>query len=199
MTTYHNNQLSKRLIQDAAKYGISEDLIQKNISKGKLLNVKRNEILLNIGERNNYIYFIIEGGFISQYYNEDSSKYRTIAFYIDNYQPYMTEPESFFTKSISSCQLKAYKKSKLIAFHRDSITSLNNEYKAFDKYYNAKILQALIIEGQMKTKLISLSKKNLYRYLITEHNPVTRNVPSKYIAEFIGVTPQWLSKIKKGI
>ncbi|SHI30336.1 cAMP-binding domain of CRP or a regulatory subunit of cAMP-dependent protein kinases [Mesonia phycicola] len=199
MTRYHNNQLSKRLIQDAAKYGISEDLIQKNLSKGKLIQVKRNEILLNIGEQNNYIYFILEGGFISQYYNEESSKYRTIAFYIDNYQPYMTEPESFFTNSISNCQLKAYKKSKLIAFHRESITSLNNEYKNFDKYYNAKILQALIIEGQMKTKLISLSKKNLYSYLITEHNAVTRNVPSKYIAEFIGVTPQWLSKIKKSI
>lgn len=41
MTTYHNNQLSKRLIQDAAKHGISEDLIQKNLSKGKLLNVKK--------------------------------------------------------------------------------------------------------------------------------------------------------------
>ncbi|MEG3660207.1 hypothetical protein V5097_22545 [Arenibacter palladensis] len=179
--------------------GITEELLQESLSKAKLINVKRNEILLNIGEQNNHIYFVLEGGFVSQYYDENNLDYRTIAFYIDNYQPYMTEPESFFTQSTSNCQLKSYKNSTVLAYHRKSISNLTSKYKVIENYYNKLILKSLIDENQMKSKLISLSKINLYRYLISEHNPITRNVPSKYIAEFIGVTPQWLSKIKHEI
>lgn len=193
------NKINEILMVNAAKYGMSEELLQESISNGKIITINRNEILLNIGDQNNYIYFIVEGGFVSQHYNENIAEYRTIAFYIDNYQPYMTETESYFTKSASNCQLKAYKKSIIVAYHRDRIANLNSKHKAIEDYYNAQILKALIIESQMKSKLISLSKNNLYRYLITEHSSITKNVPSKYIAEFMGVTPQWLSKIKREI
>ncbi len=191
-----NNELYENLIKYTTQFGLSKDLFQEIISNGKLITIKRNEKLLNIGEQSNYIYFIIEGGFVSQYLDENSSEYRTIAFFIENYQPFMTQPESFFTKSLSDCQLKAFKNSEVLAFHRDSIEKLSIQHKAFEAFCNARILEALILDSKMKSKIISLSKQNLYRYLIKDHSSITKNAPSKYIAEFMGITPQWLSKIK---
>jgi hypothetical protein len=50
----------------------------------------------------------------------------------------------------------------------------------------------------LKVVLIGSSKKDIYEYLIEKCNPVIKNVPAKYIAEFMGITAEWYSKMKKG-
>lgn len=45
--------------------------------------------------------------------------------------------------------------------------------------------------------LIGSSKKDIYGYLIEKCNPVVKNVPGKYIAEFMGIIPEWYSKMKR--
>ncbi len=40
-------------------------------------------------------------------------------------------------------------------------------------------------------------KKDIYQYLIDKCNPVIKHVPAKYIAEFIGITAEWYSKLKR--
>ena len=40
-------------------------------------------------------------------------------------------------------------------------------------------------------------KKDIYEYLIDKCNPVIKHVPAKYIAEFIGITAEWYSKLKR--
>jgi hypothetical protein len=47
--------------------------------------------------------------------------------------------------------------------------------------------------------LNAYSNEEIYNYLIDECNSVIKNVPSKYIAEFIGISAEWLSKTKKKI
>ncbi|WP_452218340.1 Crp/Fnr family transcriptional regulator [Lacinutrix undariae] len=187
----------KNLIKYAIKYGLSEDLIQEINLNGKQIEIKKNENILNVGEHSKYIYIVIKGGFISQYFDDNKSKFRTTSFHIDNYHPFMTQPESYFSKKPSDTQIKAFKKSQVIEFHRNTIEKLSLKHKSFDKFCNTHIIEALIFINQIKSKLIGLPKDKLYDYLLEEHGPITKNVPSKYIAEFMGVTPQWLSKIKR--
>jgi hypothetical protein len=58
------------------------------------------------------------------------------------------------------------------------------------------LTQALQEENDFKLKIISYSTERLYSYLI-EHCPeVIQKVPSKFIAEFMGISSEWLSKLK---
>ncbi|NRT16501.1 hypothetical protein HNP99_002868 [Flavobacterium sp. 28A] len=187
----------KNLINHAIQYGLSEDLIQEINLNGKQIEIKKNENLLNVGEYSKYIYIVIKGGFVCQYFDDNESNFRTTSFHIDNYHPFITQPESYFLKEPSDTQIKAFKNSEVIAFHRNTIERLSSKHNAFDKFCNTHIIEALIFINQIKSKLIGLPKDKLYSYLLEKHNPITKNVPSKYIAEFMGVTPQWLSKIKR--
>ncbi len=54
-------------------------------------------------------------------------------------------------------------------------------------------------EGLQFLLLHSYSNEKIYNYLIEECNSVIKNVPSKYIAEFIVISAEWLSKTKKKI
>jgi hypothetical protein len=42
------------------------------------------------------------------------------------------------------------------------------------------------------------SKKDTYGLLIEKCNPVIKHEPAKYIAELMGITAEWYSKLKKG-
>ena len=187
----------KNLINYSIEYGLTEDLIQEINLNGKQIEIKKNENLLNIGEYSKCIYIVTKGGFVSQIFDDNKSSFRTTGFHLDNYHSFMTQPESYFSKEPSDRQIKAFKNSEVIGFHRDTVEKLCSEHKAFDKFCNTHIIEALIFINQIKSKLIGLQKNELYNYLIEKHNPITKNVPSKYIAEFMGVTPQWLSKIKR--
>jgi hypothetical protein len=61
------------------------------------------------------------------------------------------------------------------------------------------ITQALQEENDFKLKIISYSSERLYSYLITHCPKVIQQVPSKFIAEFMGISSEWLSKLKHRI
>jgi hypothetical protein len=61
------------------------------------------------------------------------------------------------------------------------------------------VTQALQEENDFKLKIISYSSERLYNYLITHCTKVIQQVPSKFIAEFMGISSEWLSKLKHRI
>jgi hypothetical protein len=101
----------------------------------------------------------------------------------------------FFENRPSDLQLKALRKSTVYAFSKVDLNFLTGDDE-FNRFYHQKIITALIEESSLKTKLISLSSESFYKYLLKEHKEIIQNVPSKYIAELMGITPQWLVKIK---
>ncbi len=52
-------------------------------------------------------------------------------------------------------------------------------------------------ENKLKPNLISFSTKERYNFIIEKMPAAVKIVSSKYIAEFCGTSPKWLSKIKK--
>jgi len=66
-------------------------------------------------------------------------------------------------------------------------------------FYQNLIINMLLIESDLKSKLICFDAEDLYKYLINAYPELIINVPSKYIAEFMSISPQWLSKIKRRI
>jgi hypothetical protein len=74
---------------------------------------------------------------------------------------------------------------------------LANQDAEIFKFLHSIISTVLIEENEMKMKIISETSESLYNFLINKCKPVIRMVPSKYIAEFMGITPEWLSKLRK--
>jgi hypothetical protein len=63
-------------------------------------------------------------------------------------------------------------------------------------FYQQQIIHALLIELNFRIKLLSLSPQKIYKLLISDYQPIIQNVSSRHIANFIGISPEWLSKLK---
>ena len=180
-------------------YHLSPDSINKLLDIGKIVFVKNKTNLVHIGDINQNCYFIIEGGFVARSFYFDSQKIAASNFFLNDYFPFMGCIDSFFTGSKTKTELIAIKNSMVLAFHKPAFEKLMAENQDILLLYIQMMTEVLRNETELKTVLIGSSKKDIYGYLIEKCNPVIKNVPAKYIAEFMGITAEWYSKLKKVI
>jgi hypothetical protein len=180
-------------------YHLSLDSINKLLELAKVIIVKNRTKLVEIGDINQNVYFIIEGGFVARSFYFDSQKIAATNFFLSDYFPFMGCLDSFFTGAKTKTELIAIKNSLVLVFYKPALEKLMVENQDILLLYLQMVTEVLRNESELKTVLIGSSKKDIYEYLIEKCNPVIKHVPAKYIAEFMGITAEWFSKLKKGI
>ncbi len=168
--------------------------IQKTI---KVQRIKSKEALIIPGEVCQHVYVIVQGGFVCRYIHEKKGEAKTINFFLTDLHPVMTCLDSYFTQKPTNCELKAITDSIVVALPKIVVDDLKQEDQYFGRFYHDVVITALTEENELKTKLIAYSSKEKYDFVIEEMPSVIKSVPSKYIAEFCGISSEWLSKLKK--
>jgi len=187
----------KKIAAVFANYNLSPNSINKLLEIAKVVSVKNRTKLVEVGDISQHCYFIVEGGFVARSFYFDNQKKSATNFFLTDYFPFMGCLDSFFTGTKTKTELIAIKNSTLLALHKSDVEKLFAENHDILLVYLQMISEVLINESELKVVLISSSKKDIYEYLIEKCNPVIKNVPAKYIAEFMGITAEWYSKMKK--
>jgi hypothetical protein len=188
-----------KFFQELRASNITADKLEAIVSKGKLLKVKTQTLLVKPNMVCDKVYFVLKGGFVCRYIDEELEIEKTINFYLEDFHPYMSCVDSYFSNTKTQCELRAIANSEVIEFSKTDIDTIISKDIVFFKFYHAMITKALQEENDFKLKIISYSSERLYSYLITHCPKVIQQVPSKFIAEFMGISSEWLSKLKHRI
>ena len=176
---------------------LSPEIVDLLYQYGKKQVFKTHEILLRVGEQCNSVYYVQKGGFLRRFYNEHSDVLRTISFHLPNHRPFMTLNESYFAQKASLYEIRAFQQSEVLLFSRELIDEMSVKHAFLQEFYHRWILGTLIFENEFKSRLISYSSKEFYDYLCQEYPEIIKEVPSKYIAEVMRISPEWLSKLRQ--
>jgi CRP-like cAMP-binding protein len=187
----------ENLLQLLKEDNLTEKDIKQIQAIATPLNVKTYKTLIDYGEKCQSIYFVLRGGFVMKFLNDEDGNERTINFCLDSFQPFMTSPESYFNNVPSSCKLQAIKNSDVLMFNKNHLLDILEQNKAIRDFYYHRIIQALLMELDFRMKLISYTPQKLYTLLISDYQEIIKNVSSKDIANFIGISPEWLSNLKQ--
>ena len=175
---------------------ISLDQIENLLSKGKLLKVKSKSLLVKPGTICDKVYFVLKGGFVCRFIDKELEIEKTINFYLEDLHPFMSCVDSYFSETQTDCELRAVAYSEVLEFDKKDIDAIVSEDIVFFQFYHFMVTRAFQEENNFKLKIISYSSQRLYSYLITNCPEVIRLVPSKFVAEFMGISAEWLSKLK---
>ena len=198
MTKKSNSNL--RLIELLLSNKVKPISINLLMATGKILVVKKRTKLIQVGDVCDKGFFILDGGFIARIYNPKTKASRTQNFFLDDFNPFMSCEDSYFTGEKTNTDLLAIKDSLIIQFTKEDLERVTDSNKDLANFLQNYILvNALKQESEWRKILNAYSKEETYNYLIDNCNPVVKHVPSKYIAEFIGISAEWLSKTKKKI
>jgi CRP-like cAMP-binding protein len=186
------NEISAKLIQ----IGIPAELLQPVLNISTLKTVRSQHKLIEVGQLNNEIFIVLKGSFVSQYVHPETGDERTINFFMVNYHPFMTLIDAYFSGSKSFYRLKAVSNACILVFPKNELLKLREDNILFRDFYDQSIITGLVQVGELMTKLIVLKSVDFYNYLIAENPMIIQSIPSKYIAEFMGISREWLSKLK---
>lgn len=176
---------------------ISEESVEHIRAHLSLKSIKSKDTLIIPGEVCSHIYLVVQGGFVCRYIHETTGAAKTINFYLEDLHPIMACLDSYFSETPTHCELRAISDSNVLALPKSEVDRLKEQDESFARFYHDVVITAMTEENDLKTKLIAYSSKEKYDFILEEMPSVIQSVPSKYIAEFCGISPEWLSKLKK--
>lgn len=184
------------LITELNKANVSSQSLEAIFQHASFLEVKNQAQLIRPGQVCNQIYFIISGSFVCRYIDEDLEIEKAINFFMDDFHPFMSCVDSFFSGEKTRCELRAIEHSTVIVLNKHNLESLIDTDTNLFRFYHSIVTTALQEENDFKLKIISYTSEQLYQYLISTFPMIIQRVPSRFIAEFMGISPEWLSKLK---
>lgn len=164
-------------------------------SKLQEVKLKKNTTLLKAGKIENYLSFISKG--IIRLYIPRAESDLTFGFLFDN--EFVTAYDSLLTQSPSEYQIETLTETIL---WKISNKDLQEVYKRTDSgnIIGRKMAENMfLIKSKRELSLLSKTAEERYLDLFSDRPKLLQQIPLKYIASYIGVTPQALSRIRKRI
>src|SRR5690554_2651855 len=186
----------EELIEYVLQFGILNKQ-QINLLKTKITEVElqKDEYFSEAGKTPRQVGFIIEGVIRGCYYNNKGEEI-TRCFISEN--SLVVDYVNFEANSSSSEYLQACTNCKLIVFSKQDWEELSQTIVGWDNIKN-KMVQICLFQKSRKGPVISQSATTRYLEFMKNYPSLTNRIPLAYIASYLGVTQQSLSRIRKNI
>jgi CRP-like cAMP-binding protein len=159
----------------------------------KVKSYKRGEFILQEGEISQAFYFNLKG-FVRLFYLRNGED-KTAYFYPEN--NFISAYESFVKQEPARLNLQAMEKSQLVEVSIEASRKLLAHSPKFEAVARAAMESELINHQRMVEYLLAENPETRYDLLLEENPDIFQRVPQRYIASYIGIKPESLSRIKR--
>lgn len=162
----------------------------------KPFTVNKGTILIDKGEVSNSAFFV-NSGFLRYYKTNSAGEEITIHLFSPG--DFAASFNSFVTNTKSNEILHTLTDSDLLIINKNDLEEL---YASGTKWqvFGRKLMEKFLLEKENRIiDQISLTAKERYIKLLQTKPDLIQNVPIQYLASFIGIKPESLSRIRKQI
>lgn len=186
------------MINDALKNyilaisSLSDESKDAFFSAFKTWNVTKEHFLVKEDQICNYIFFVAKGAVRIFYYKNEKQITEWIA--LD--EEFLLSIKSFFQRSPSRLIIQTLEPSEIWGIHYDELTKLATTRHDIETWFR-KLLSAALILSQSRMDSIQFeSAHDRYEKLLSQHPNIIKRVPLTYIASFLGITLETLSRMR---
>ncbi len=190
--------MKESLIKSISKYiklnSKEENLIETFWSK-KIL--EKGDYLLRNGEICRTDNFIVSGTLKAFYINSNTGKEEILYFAIENW--WATDIESFQKQKPSIYNIQAIEKTELLQIRYNSFQEMLKEIPKLERFFRI-ILENYL--GSLQRRIILnnvLDAEQRYSNFLENYPKIADKVPNYLIASYLGITAEFLSRMRKKI
>jgi len=159
----------------------------------EIRNLHKNDILINEGEVADIIAFTNKG-YLRVFYNHDGEE---ITRDITPLNTFATALPSFITQKPSYEIISAITDCELFVIKKSDLDFLYNTYPKWERL-GRRIIEDMFVEAQHRLyQFITETAEVRYKQLVKSYPDMIHDVPLKYIADFLGIKLQSLSRLRK--
>lgn len=175
---------------------LKTDQLDFILSKATLRELHKEEYFSEAGKIPQEVGFILEGIFRFCYYN---NKGEEITNYFIDKNTFVTDYQKFEDQVVASEYVQAVTYCKLIVFSRKDWDEISDKIFGWDKIA-IKIYKKCLNEAiERRSPLVSEDATTRYLTFIEKFPTIAHNVPLSYVASYLGITQQSLSRIRKNM
>ncbi|MBE7632739.1 Crp/Fnr family transcriptional regulator [Tenacibaculum finnmarkense] len=166
-------------------------------SRLTLRKVKKRTKLLKVGETENFISFIDKG--IVRFFipKENTSKEITFGFCFSN--EFVSAYDSFLTQAPSLYELETLTDVEMWSMSYADLQKVYQQTSIGNALGRISSERLYLIKSKREQSLLNETAEERYLKLFDERPELIKAIPLKYIASYIGVTAQALSRIRRRI
>ncbi len=160
----------------------------------KSTKIKRGECWIKAGDYCNQIAFIKEGKFRFYHLDDDQNE---ITCYFGRENDFISALTSFIGKNPSREYIEALENSELLVIHRNELEVLTHEIPSIQYLRRIVAEQQYVIAEQRIEMLQSKTARERYLLMMANNPEIILNFPLQYIASYLGISPQHLSRLRR--
>jgi CRP-like cAMP-binding protein len=159
----------------------------------KMRALDKDEPFLREGDICRKIGFVVRGG-LRMFYTIDGDE-RCKDFQFEG--QFTGSMFSLLTQQPSRFSIAALENCEILQISRESLLELYDRFKVWERFGRLYMEQLFIYKEKREASLLFDSSAVRYEKLLSEHPQLMSRVPQKYLASYLGVAPESLSRIRK--
>jgi CRP-like cAMP-binding protein len=155
---------------------------------------EKKQYFLTEGDTEEYLGFLLKGTTRSYFIDDNGNEYN-FCFSLEG--EWIGDFESFFYKIPSWLNIEFLEDSDILMFDNAAFNKLTTENRKYEKYFRI-LFQDTFINYAKRIKLgLHAPAKEKYINFRKMNPKIDARIPQKHIASYLGMTAEFLSKIKK--
>ena len=157
-------------------------------------SVKKKQILLREGEVCNFEAYIVKGCVRTYYIDENGSEV-ILQFAIEDW--WVGDIGSFHERTPSLFYIEAMEDSELLTLNPTTKATLLDKMPQFERVFRLMIQRHLVAVEHRLIHTIARTAEQRYLEFTKQYPKIIQRVPQHYIAAYLGMTPEFLSKVRR--
>ncbi|WP_166336150.1 Crp/Fnr family transcriptional regulator [Sphingobacterium chungjuense] len=186
-----------KMIDFILQFGIlNQQQVDLLLSKAQTIELKKEDYFSEAGKIPKYLGFVIEGVLRFCYYN---NKGEEITNYFIDEGNFVVDNQKFESQIAASDYIQAVTDCKILVFSKKDWDEISNTIIGFPLIQANIVKKCLTTAMDRRSPLISEDATTRYLSFMESFPSLLNRIPLSYVASYLGITQQSLSRIRKNI
>ena len=175
------------------KINLTPEEEQLILSRAERQSYKAKTLLVKPGDDAHFTYFVLQG-ILRSYMVDQNGVEHILSFATAGW--WVADMYSYLGKKPATMYIDVTEECEVLILHKKDVEELFLEIPALERFFRILTENSLIAHQQRVLDKMALTAEERYEKFIQNYPETVHCLPQKYIASYIGVTPEFFSKMK---
>lgn len=156
--------------------------------------VKKGQFLVHEGSVSRFTNFVKEGS-IRTYFIDLNGQEHIVQFAIEGW--WISDLNSFITQVPATFNVQAIEDSVVLDLSFENLEILYEKIPKMERYFRVLTQRAFVAFQHRILQNISMTAEDRYLSFVKKYPKIELRIPQRLVASYLGISPEFLSKIKK--
>lgn len=186
---------ANQLIEELSRYvNLTQADAEAMLTRLRPIEFKKKEVLIEQGGFSDRFYWIRDGCTMAFHTAADGQEH-VMQFAIAHW--WTTDLKGFVKGGGSQLTIQALSDGRALSMSADAFEDLLAAHPVFERYFRKIFANALVVHQRRILRTIGADAEAHYTAYLRDYPGIDQWVPQKYIASYLGITPEFLSKLRR--